>query len=419
MNKKITFPELIESVATTTEASKRTSEMFLKELFAVISDSLVKGENVKIKNFGQFKLTEVGERKSVNINTGEEMKIPSHTKVSFVPDKALADAVNMPFASFETIELSDSITDEELKTMASTEPVEKNEQEEAATEVGQEAVETEEIKKGNKENNDNIVPETETEEQIESAYKETGADELQEMGFVAPAVTENVMIAADDGGTKMHDENKKVENSNPKGKSKNDWDDKSLEELRRQLEEKYTSPYKSILFFRGYFWGIVTMLLISSVAFYSYYLYTEENRAYEEAIAYSVNSRNHNEEIAIPNADSISIDENLADSATGIERNEIIKVNEQENITQDDFVQYDTVSRSRYLTTMSREYYGDFRFWVYIYEENKEKIDNPNAIAPGTIVIIPSASKYGIDKNNNTSVERAKAKALEIMDAHK
>ena len=100
-------------------------------------------------------------------------------------------------------------------------------------------------------------------------------------------------------------------------------------------------------------------------------------------------------------------------------QNEIIKVNEQENITQDDFVQYDTVSRSRYLTTMSREYYGDFRFWVYIYEENKEKIDNPNAIAPGTIVIIPSASKYGIDKNNNTSVERAKAKALEIMDAHK
>ena len=121
MNKKITFPELIESVATTTEASKRTSEMFLKELFAVIADSLVKGENVKIKNFGQFKLTEVGERKSVNVNTGEEMKIPSHTKVSFIPDKVLADAINMPFANFEAIELSDNISESELKIMASTE----------------------------------------------------------------------------------------------------------------------------------------------------------------------------------------------------------------------------------------------------------------------------------------------------------
>ena len=49
MNKKITFPELIEAVAATTETSKRTSEMFLKELFAVVSEALVKGENVKIK----------------------------------------------------------------------------------------------------------------------------------------------------------------------------------------------------------------------------------------------------------------------------------------------------------------------------------------------------------------------------------
>ena len=119
MNKKITFPELIETVATATETSKRTSEVFLKELFAVISNSLVNGENVRIKNFGQFKLTEVGERKSVNINTGEEMQIPSHTKVTFTPDKSLADAINMPFASFETVEISGNATEEELKMMSS------------------------------------------------------------------------------------------------------------------------------------------------------------------------------------------------------------------------------------------------------------------------------------------------------------
>ena len=119
MNKKITFPELIEAVAATTETSKRTSEMFLKELFAVVSEALVKGENVKIKNFGVFKLTEVGERKSVNVNTGEEMKIPSHTKVSFSPDKSLADAINMPFSSFEAVELSDNITEDDLIRMTS------------------------------------------------------------------------------------------------------------------------------------------------------------------------------------------------------------------------------------------------------------------------------------------------------------
>ena len=409
MNKKITFPELIESVATTTEASKRTSEMFLKELFSVISDSLVKGENVKIKNFGQFKLTEVGERKSVNVNTGEEMKIPSHTKVSFVPDKSLADAINMPFASFEAVELSGNITDDELKTMVSTELVGRNMRNEDVIEAGQEVAETVKNKKINTE----LV--VKTDKQTEEGDNDSETEELQETGFVAPYVAEKAMIEADDvRETDIDKNNKKTESTNSKENVEDDFEGKSLNELRHQLEEKYTPPYKSALFFRGYFWGVVTMLLISGVVFYSYYLHTEENKAYEVAVTHAGVSFNHSKE-KIPSADSI-----INSSVDSVDKIEKIKTIEEK---QEDIVpvsvQYDTVSRSRYLTTMSREYYGDFRFWVYIYEENKEKIDNPNAIAPGTIVVIPSASKYGIDKNNNISVERAKAKALEIMNVHK
>ena len=99
-----------------------------------------------------------------------------------------------------------------------------------------------------------------------------------------------------------------------------------------------------------------------------------------------------------------------------MQKNIDIKIAEDKNnVFQAAEVRYDTVSRIRYLTTMSREYYGDFRFWVYIYEENKANIDNPNAIAPGTVVVIPAASKYGIDKDNPASVEKAKAKAVEIL----
>ena len=80
--------------------------------------------------------------------------------------------------------------------------------------------------------------------------------------------------------------------------------------------------------------------------------------------------------------------------------------------------QTDKVTSKRYLTTMSREYYGNFNFWVYIYEENKSKLGNPNAIRPGTIVVIPPASKYGIDANNPQSVEIAKQKAIEIYSKY-
>ena len=63
---------------------------------------------------------------------------------------------------------------------------------------------------------------------------------------------------------------------------------------------------------------------------------------------------------------------------------------------------------------MARQYYGEMSFWVYIYEENKDKLNNPNQIKPGTIVNIPDAKKYGIDKNDSLCVERAKLKAIEI-----
>ena len=57
-------------------------------------------------------------------------------------------------------------------------------------------------------------------------------------------------------------------------------------------------------------------------------------------------------------------------------------------------------------------------FWVYIYEENKDVIKNPNQVPIGTRLTIPSASKYDIDANNRTSVEKAKALAAKIQSRY-
>ena len=116
MNQKITFPELVNAIAESTGYSKHLSEEFLKELFALITNSLASGENVKIKKLGTFKVVDVEARKSVKVGTGEEIEIPGHKKVTFTPDKELAEAINLPFAAFETIELKDSVTDEMLES---------------------------------------------------------------------------------------------------------------------------------------------------------------------------------------------------------------------------------------------------------------------------------------------------------------
>jgi nucleoid DNA-binding protein len=109
MNKeKISSQEIIDLVATKASVSKRAAEEFLKVMIATIEDALLAGESVKIKNFGTFKLQWNEPRKSVNIQTGEEIILSGYHKVSFVPETNLKELVNEPFAHLEAVVLDDN-----------------------------------------------------------------------------------------------------------------------------------------------------------------------------------------------------------------------------------------------------------------------------------------------------------------------
>ena len=102
MSEKTNLQELIDKVALSTGADKRRCDGFVRALFEAIASALEVDGVAKIKGLGTFKLLTVEERKSVNVQTGEEVVIPMHTKVSFLPDKALKEAVNKPFAHLQT-----------------------------------------------------------------------------------------------------------------------------------------------------------------------------------------------------------------------------------------------------------------------------------------------------------------------------
>lgn len=83
--------------------SMAVADDFLQNVVEVINDGLVQDRIVKIKGFGTFKLQEVKERSSVNVNTGERVVIAAHDKITFTPDAVMRDMVNKPFAQFETV----------------------------------------------------------------------------------------------------------------------------------------------------------------------------------------------------------------------------------------------------------------------------------------------------------------------------
>lgn len=79
---------------------------------------------------------------------------------------------------------------------------------------------------------------------------------------------------------------------------------------------------------------------------------------------------------------------------------------------------YDTITKSRFLTTMSRKYYGRMEYWVYIYQENADHLGHPDRIAPGTRVKIPPIEKYATAVTDSANLANAQSRADEIYSRY-
>ena len=104
---------------------------FVSAMFDVVKEELDGADSsVKIKGFGTFKVSAVGARASVDVNTGERIIVDGRNKISFTPEVLLRDRVNRPFVQFETVVLNDGVdfseideeSEEELDSVTETEP---------------------------------------------------------------------------------------------------------------------------------------------------------------------------------------------------------------------------------------------------------------------------------------------------------
>ena len=104
---------------------------FVSAMFDVVKEELDGADSsVKIKGFGTFKVSAVGARASVDVNTGERIIIDGRNKISFTLEVLLRDRVNRPFVQFETVVLNDGVdfseideeSEEELDSVTETEP---------------------------------------------------------------------------------------------------------------------------------------------------------------------------------------------------------------------------------------------------------------------------------------------------------
>lgn len=425
MNSKITFPELVELVAGKASTSKRVSELFLKELVAIVSQALTEGESVKIKGLGTFKLTRVGARKSIDVNTGEEIEIPGHHKLAFVPEKKLANAINQPFAQFETEVLSDEVTDEQLAGI-DEEPLDLLEEEVIAQAV---TVANDEEDTPAEPATPQVAPLTvanaiddEAQADVQDAIDEVMNE--QPPTFVPPVEPEPELEPTTETPHAFTPQEQEAAIESPEEPARceevgsSDMCDphEAITDESEKVESEISKrKHGHRMFLEGFMIGVVTSLIVAWVSYKLYMMKYAPKIATTELVAHKASK---------PRTSSVA--KVVTDTATKpvVEAQKPATVKDtvekasvaQQSAKRATTVVKDTINAQSTLTRIARRHYGNNFFWVYIYEENKAKIKDPDNIPIGTVVVVPPAEKYGIDKNDPASVAKAKNKLREIYN---
>lgn len=357
MNNKLTIVDIADLVSTKSGMTKKESELFVKEFFALATEVISKGESLTINGVGSFVPVWVDARTSVDVNTKQPIEIPGHYKLSFTPDKIMRDAVNAPFSAFttEVVEVSSEET-----TLENTTNTDDNNviievvDDEIVEEV--EAVEEQETEEFEK------LQDSVEEEQTEIIINDTQ--------IVAPVVVENKIDA---------------------------------EVLKREFNRRTRN---------GYIGGFLTALILFVVFILIWIFFINDGKG----ISFSFSSFKISSLNDVEQSQPIVIEENNIDSLVvepAEEKFDSIKIVNEEQVVKEPVIE--TIERGKFLTTIAQKYYGDKVFWVYIYRENSGRIWNPKDLKAGFEVVVPEASKYDIDASNPESVQRAKELEKQIL----
>jgi nucleoid DNA-binding protein len=382
MNKKLTIVDIADLVSSKSGMTKKESELFAKEFFALATEVISKGESLTINGVGSFVPVWVETRSSVDVNTKQPIEIPGHYKLSFTPDKTMRDAVNAPFAAFttEVVEVGneESVSD-------NTTPLDDNSvvvdvvEEESVTDdttllddgnILEEVVDEEVVM-----DESEFVEEQEVEEsldkEVEDKEKQIEVTE-EDKQIVTPLIEENNIDA---------------------------------ESLKKEFNRRTRN---------GYIGGFLTALIMFVIFILVWIFFVNDG----QGVSFSFSSFKISSVNEVEEQQPLVIEENKVDPLVvepveeKVDSIKSVTINE-ENVVKEPIIE--TIERGKYLTTIAQKYFGDKVFWVYIYRENSGRIWNPKDLKAGFEVVVPDASKYNIDASNPESIQRAKELEKQIL----
>ena len=93
MADKLSWTDLRRVLATRAGVNEKQAAAFLNAIQSQLVEALKNDKQVKINGLGTFKVQAVAPRKSVNVNTGEEIMIEGYSKLVFAPEAGVKELV--------------------------------------------------------------------------------------------------------------------------------------------------------------------------------------------------------------------------------------------------------------------------------------------------------------------------------------
>ena len=317
--------DFAEELSKRYEIKPEEASDFIGLMFEVLMDELdAPDKQVKIKGLGTFKVTSVGARASVDVNTGERIILEGRNKISFTPEVLLRDRVNRPFVQFETVVLNDGVDfsdidrefEENSKQVveedAKDEAIEENGDEdteeetlepdsvEPETEESETTVEPETVDRETEEPETTVEPETvdreteepettvepetvdqKTEEPETTVEPETVDQETEDSEPVEPETVDSDVLEADTDNSELNTDNSQLETGN----SKQETDNSELETDEPALESLVSVGCKQRNPRLMYWLSTASFVLLVCIGIGMYFLYRqieEKNRAIEQ-----------------------------------------------------------------------------------------------------------------------------------------
>lgn len=421
----IPMPDLIRLLAAKVDCGEDAAGQFLREFAVVVGQGLATDGLVRIAGLGTFKVV-------TDVN--------GKLTVDFAPEPSMAETVNEPFAMFESVEVAESVTDEELEgninetvvtpaeptvtEPAVTEPV-------AAEPVVIEPVVTEPVEAEPVENSpaEAVAPTVDVEvvpppipERFREPHMATAVETEpvaeKETIIEAPAPIET----SSEQPIETSSEN--TAETQPQQPAATPSEQPTVATTTTSTVRDYDTPVSVVLepesrvtirrLGHTSLTLVVTAIaacLLGFVIGYVVYRYT--------SFGFSEYVGGAHDDVAVEAVE------------TDVQSDSIVEVAKQDSIAniapQDSIAKApaeaaqptaatDTVRPGNFLTRMARKHYGDSRFWVYIYIENRSKIKDPNNLETGMVLVIPPAEKYGIDAGNPESLKKADQEAYKALN---